>query len=184
MPSITKKLLSVGSSSDEDKTLIFKSAGCFIVDNDTLNIVSFAPRENGRDLYKLGVDLTTLDPEANLLHHQSQATLWHKRLGHFHIHGIQQMINFEVIHGVPNICFSKQICSGCQLRKHIRTKMPKEATFHASRTLELIYSNVCGPFRVKSTGGARYFVTFVDDFSKKLWVYFISHKNQVLIKFR
>lgn len=62
--------------------------------------------------------------------------------------------------------------------------MPKEATYHASKILELVYSDVCRPFKINSTGGARYFVTFVDDFSRKLWVYFISHKSEVLTKFQ
>lgn len=94
------------------------------------------------------------------------------------------MINFKAINGIPNIHFSKQTCSGCQLEKHTRTKMPKEATFHASKIMEIVYSDVCGPFSFKSTGGAKYFVTFVDDFFIKLWVYFISNKKQVLDKFQ
>lgn len=61
--------------------------------------------------------------------------------------------------------------------------MSKKTTFHASKSLQLIYYGVCGPFKVNSTGGARYFITFIDDFVRKLWVYLISNKNQVLDKF-
>jgi hypothetical protein len=62
--------------------------------------------------------------------------------------------------------------------------MPKEATFHATKILQLIHSDVCGPFRTNSLGGARYFVTFIDDFSRKTWIYFLTHKSQVLTKFQ
>lgn len=94
------------------------------------------------------------------------------------------MVNFEAVSGLPQLQFSKQPCTGCQLGKHARTKMPKETTFHASEILQLVHSDVCGPFRTNSLGGARYFVTFIDDFSRKTWLYFITNKNQVLTKFQ
>ena len=94
------------------------------------------------------------------------------------------MVNFEAVTGLPHMQFSKQTCTGCQLEKHARTKMPKETTYHASKILELVHSDVCGPFRTNSSGSARYFVTFIDDFSRKNWIYFIANKNQVLTKFQ
>ena len=48
------------------------------------------------------------------------------------------MINFEVVNGILNIHFSKQTCSECQFGKHIKTKMPKDATFHASAISNLV----------------------------------------------
>lgn len=122
--------------------------------------------------------------EVNLIYPNSQATLWHKRLGHFHTKGMQRMIHFEAVRGLPNLHFSRQTCSGCQLGKHAKTKLPKEAAHHSSKILELVHSNVCGSFRVNSLGGSRYFVTFIDDFSRKMWIYFITNKSQVLMKFQ
>lgn len=62
--------------------------------------------------------------------------------------------------------------------------MPKQTSHHASKFLELVHSDVCGPFRVNSLGGCRYFVTFIDDYSRKLWIYFLTNNNQVLSKFQ
>ena len=45
--------------------------------------------------------------------------------------------------------------------------------------LELVYSDVCGPTNVKSLGGASYFVTFIDDASKKVWAYPMKNKAEV-----
>ena len=50
--------------------------------------------------------------------------------------------------------------------------------------LELVHSDVCGPLKVKSYGGASYFVTFIDDYSRKLWVYALKTKDHVLEKFK
>ena len=37
--------------------------------------------------------------------------------------------------------------------------------------LQLVHSDVCGPMPMASMGGALYFVTFIDDFLQKVWVY-------------
>ena len=95
------------------------------------------------------------------------------------------MIASDAVRGLPRLRFSpSHTCSSCHLGKHARTRMPKTATHRASQILELVHSDVCGPFKTNSTGGARYFITFVDDFSRKLWIYFISQKSQVLEKFQ
>jgi len=50
--------------------------------------------------------------------------------------------------------------------------------------LELVHSDVCGPLKVKSFTGALYFITFIDDCSRKLWVYALKTKDQVLEKLK
>ena len=42
-----------------------------------------------------------------------------------------------------------------------------------------MHSDVCGPMPMASMGGALYFVTFIDDFSRKVWVYSLRRKDQV-----
>lgn len=181
-PGITKNLLSVGTLADQHKTLVFRSNGCFVIDNTTLKVELFAPREKG--LYKLSGVHTSPTPEVNMLYTNSQARLWHMRLGHFHTKGLQRMINFEAVKGLPPLRFSRYTCNGCQLGKHSRTKLPKHTSHSTTQILELIHSDVCGPFKVNSLGGHKFFVTFIDDFSRKMWVFFISHKSQVLSKFQ
>ena len=183
-PGITKNLLSVGSLTDQDKTLIFISEDCFILNNLSLAIEAFAPREATKGLYRLRGVSPVEGPEINSLSLSNKAAIWHKRLGHFHIRGLQRMINSAAVKGLPPLHFPKHICGSCQLGKQAKTKMPKVTTHHASKILELIHSDVRGPFRVQSTGGAKFFVTFIDDFSKKIWIYFISHKSHVLAKFQ
>jgi hypothetical protein len=53
----------------------------------------------------------------------------------------------------------------------------------AKQRLELIHSDLCGPMSEASWGGARYFITFTDDFSCKTFVYFLQSKDQVMNKF-
>ena len=41
-----------------------------------------------------------------------------------------------------------------------------------------------GPSPVSSLGGSRFYVTFIDDFSMKVWVYFLKHKSDVFATFK
>ena len=43
-----------------------------------------------------------------------------------------------------------------------------------TNVLDLVYFDVCGPIDVESLGGNKYFVTFIDDASQKVWVYFLK----------
>ncbi|MGV7994907.1 DDE-type integrase/transposase/recombinase, partial [Mycobacterium kansasii] len=50
--------------------------------------------------------------------------------------------------------------------------------------LELVHTDVWGSTQVLSLGGSRYFVSFIDDASRKLWVYFLNHKSDVFDVFK
>ena len=47
-----------------------------------------------------------------------------------------------------------------------------------------MHSDVWGPTRESSLGGSMYYVTFIDDFSRKVWVYFMKQKSEVFDKFK
>ena len=38
--------------------------------------------------------------------------------------------------------------------------------------------------QTESIGGRFYFLTFIDDFSKKNWIYFLRHKSEMFAKFK
>ena len=50
--------------------------------------------------------------------------------------------------------------------------------------MELVHTDVWGPAKVSSFGGSLYFVTFIDDASRKLWVYFLKQKSDVFDVFK
>ena len=47
-----------------------------------------------------------------------------------------------------------------------------------------MHSDVCGPMQTQSIGGAKYFVTFIDDYTRCCAVYFMKHKSEVFDKFK
>ena len=54
----------------------------------------------------------------------------------------------------------------------------------AKGILEIIHSDVCGPMSSSSLSGYVYNVSFIDDFSRKTWIYFMKNKDEVFSKFK
>ena len=79
---------------------------------------------------------------------------------------------------------SAEICEKCVQGKQHRNSLSKDTGRRTKHQLEVVYFNVCGPMQVDSCGGNRYFVTFIDDFSRKLWIYLIKRKNEVVDVFK
>lgn len=57
-------------------------------------------------------------------------------------------------------------------------------TWIAKDVLELVHSDLCGPINPTSNGGKRYLITFIDDFLRKTWVYFLDEKSEAFSIFK
>src|SRR5713226_4244366 len=64
-------------------------------------------------------------------------------------------------------------------RKYHRDSFDKCASWHASVPLELVHSDLCGSLPYASFSSFRYFLTFIDDYSRRTWVYFLKLKSEV-----
>lgn len=73
-------------------------------------------------------------------------------------------------------------CIICAKGKHSRAPSNDRGK-RADKLLEIIHTDVCGPMPVMSLGIAKYFVTFIDDFSRKVHVYVLKSKSEVFNKF-
>ena len=86
--------------------------------------------------------------------------------------------------GLPKIKFSKGVCQGCILGKHPERRYERASHERTSAPLELIHSDVAGPFTHMSMSQSKYELTFIDDFSRYYWVYFLKHKSKVFDLFK
>ena len=50
--------------------------------------------------------------------------------------------------------------------------------------LEIIHSDVCGPFSEMARGGFIYFITFIDDLSRYEHLFLMKHKSESFKKFK
>jgi hypothetical protein len=84
-----------------------------------------------------------------------------------------------MVDGLPNIHFSKGICEGCVLGKHPQEKFDKGKTQKDSFPLDLILSDLMGPFLHPSISKSRYVLIFFYDFSRFTWILFLRKKSEV-----
>ncbi|CAL2253623.1 unnamed protein product [Prunus armeniaca] len=68
--------------------------------------------------------------------------------------------------------------------KNQREAFPQESKWRANEPLGLIHSDICGPMQTPSLGGNRYFITFIDDYSRMCWVYFLRNKSDAFHVFK
>jgi hypothetical protein len=89
-----------------------------------------------------------------------------------------------MVEGIPELQSTHEgICKGCALGKNIKKPFPSSNN-RSKEILDLIHSDVCSPMPVKSLGGSFYFVIFIDDYSRKTWLYLLKTKEEVFSKFQ
>jgi transposase InsO family protein len=88
-----------------------------------------------------------------------------------------------MVKGLPIFKEKNSPCESCILGKHKRTSFPQSST-QAKQHLEPVHTNLCGPMHTTSTDGNVYFLTFIDDFNRKIWIYFLRHKSKNFAKFK
>ncbi|PNX79017.1 putative copia-type protein, partial [Trifolium pratense] len=110
--------------------------------------------------------------------------LWHKRYGHLNFRSLSELNSKELVYGVPKINVKHAICDICIKSKQSRLPFVKEMTKRACVALEVIHSDICGPFEVPSLSGSKYFITFVDEYTRMLWLYTIKFKREALDVFK
>ena len=124
--------------------------------------------------------LLHVSPPTTLLSHaKNTSKIWHEIFGHLNFKYMKQLHNDNMVEGFPSIQTFDGVCAGCLVCKHPEKKYDVGKEHRASSTLDLIHSDVAVPIPTKSINGCRYFLTFIDDFSRYCWIYFIKQKSKV-----
>ena len=88
-----------------------------------------------------------------------------------------------MVKGLPVIHEQSSTCEDCIIGKHYRDSFPT-STSQAKEHLELVHTYLRGPMQTQSIGGSFYFLTFIDDFSRKIWIYFLKNKSETFSSFK
>ena len=95
------------------------------------------------------------------------------------------MVSNELVTGVKiPVSAEFSFCEGCIEGKMKRKPFKPVGEIRSTRKLQRVHSDVCGPMPTESIGKRKYFVTFIDDFSRCCSVYFIRNKSEVFEKFK
>jgi hypothetical protein len=80
---------------------------------------------------------------------------------------------------LPLVSCRDGVCASCVLGKHHQDSFDKHASWQASAPLQLVHNDLCGPLSSSPFFVSKYFLTFMDDFFKLSWVYFLKLKSEV-----
>jgi transposase InsO family protein len=105
-----------------------------------------------------------------------------RRFAHLHYRALPVLR--RMVTGIPELQVEHEgVCRGCTLGKNTKGPYPSSDS-RSKGILDLVHSDVCRPMTVSSLGGFLYYVTFIDDFSWKTWIYFMKTKDEVFNRFQ
>ena len=181
VPQLASNLFSVRASTLRENIVSFGSQ-CWIRNKKKRLICTGLPAGK---LYKLNCEvMKSLKGRANIAEEASEKIdLWHRRLAHVNVRQLRQLTaNAD---GIDLPLDGKQsFCEACVQGKMHRLPHPPLKDIKSTERLQLVYTDVCGPMQTQSIGGSRYFITFVDDYSRYCRSYFMKQKSEALDKFK
>ena len=178
VPGMTSNLVVVSALEDEGYDVLFSRGRVYIQKYGSSERFEIGIRDGG--LYRLTAKLLKA-----LVHDTiSSIELWHRRLAHLHYRVLPPLRKVSI--GLPE--FGDQhsgVCRGCALGKNDERPFQSNDS-KAKGILDLIHSDLCGPMFVDTFSEFSYFITFIDDYSWKTWIYFLKSKesDEVLDRFK
>ena len=117
--------------------------------------------------------LESKDEESNVPDvSRGDTMLWHQRLRHIGEKGLQSLQGKGMVEGISNCNSDFDFWEYCLYGKQNQVKFPSDA-MREKEILELIHSDVFSPILVPRLGGSVLYVSFIDDFSRNSWLYFL-----------
>lgn len=174
IPELKKNLISVGQLDDCGHSVVFSENSWKV----TKGAMVLARGKKMGTLYSTtGLNNTIATTVA-----ESTSDLWHCRLGHMSQKGMKELLSRGKLPELKSVDLG--MCESCIMGKQKKVSFLKGGRTLRPEKLDLVHTDVWGPSPVASLGGSRYYVTFIDDHSRKVWVYFLKHKSEVFNVFK
>ena len=109
---------------------------------------------------------------------EESSLLWHRRLGHISIQRIKRIVNEGVLCALDFIDF--ETCLDCIKGK--QTNKSKKGATRSKHFLEIIQTDIYCPDMDGSD--PKYFITFIDDYSRYMYLYLLRSKDKALETFK
>ena len=161
----------------ENSSIIARNGTAKIYNNNR-KLIAVANKVNG--LYTM--KSTVIENEIKNLYTNTEKITekekWHRALGHVNFRYLSKLVNSKLVEGLPEKLENDLLtCANCIESK--MSKVPfKNDRSKTSEILELIHTDLNGPHRTTGYGGEKYFLTFIDDYSKCAKIYCIKRKSE------
>ena len=180
VPSLRVNILSLGKLDEDGFASTLEGGVLSIFDKEGKQFARV--RNTNGSMYLLNLSVSEscqISREEDL-----EVWLWHHRFCHQNFLTIDDMRRGEMVRGLPNISFSDRLCRNCVAGKQGRSAFPSASSFQATRRLELLYGDICGPITPSTIGNRRYYFLLVDDFTRIMWVFFLREKSEAFQHFK
>ena len=176
VPDISNNLLFVYKFNNDSRTLMeFHPSLFHVKDLATRRLLLQGPSKHG--LYPFPPLSKDHSSPCALLGKCTSFNNWHSRLGHPAFRIVSQIISRF---GLPTFSNkSEPACSAC-LRAKSKQLPFFNSTSQIKAPLDLIYSDLWGPSSVCSRTGHKYYISFLDAYSRYKWLFPITLKNDAL----
>jgi len=184
-PNVAANLVSIQRFClDNDCYFILTSTHYYIIDLQTQTLLLEGKSENGMYPLRLGKKSHQGNKAFTaILGIKTSPLVWHYRLGHPSSDIVTRVVkdNKLPLCSLNKTDLNKTICTSCQLGKG--KKHPFSASTRVSTSpLQLIHTDFwTSP--VLSITGFKYYVAFIDDFSRFTWIYPLHHKSETFPTF-
>lgn len=169
VPDLRTSLLSVSQLAKEGNIIVFDNNGVYLNDRKIAAMNNNQYICDSQALSVVQENIDTAEENGKWCIHE-----WHRRMAHRNIHDIKYMRRF----GLPvKDCDCSDDCEDCFVGKMKKRPFGRGTVF--SQPLDCVVSDVCGPLQTESIGRKRYFVTFIDAYSRYCEVNFIREKSDV-----
>jgi hypothetical protein len=185
VPSLHYSLLSVAQITNSLQCIvIFWPNRCVFKDIRTRRTIGYGTRRG--KLYYLNMEpagssqlAQAFSTEGSTKSDQARVWLWHRRLGHASFGYLKKLFPKLFL----NLSSSDFKCDICELAKSHRVPFP--IRMHKSPIpFMVVHSDVWGPAKIPSLNGSRWFVSFIDDYSRMTWVCLMKTKDEVSMLFK
>ncbi|GJT40358.1 retrovirus-related pol polyprotein from transposon TNT 1-94 [Tanacetum coccineum] len=147
--------------------------------NDSRVVLSRIRRDNC--VYSLDGHAMAGELNASVEKKGSHAQVWHKRLGHISKAGLQ-VLEKQGLFGKKSLG-KLDFCENCDLGKsHLFSFGVGRHTTQG--VIDYVHSDLWGLFLVESLGGKLYFLSIINDYSTRVWVYILRFKHKAFGKFK
>ena len=176
---LSHNLLSVGQLVDNHYDVHFSRDGCSVQDQVSGIVIAKGPKVGRLFPLHIASHVAFSSSIAN------KSEVWHKRLGHPNLAILSHLFTSALLGQSDQISLSRSSfdCSTCKLGKSKILPFQISGS-RATKCFEVIHSDVWGISPVISHAQYKYFVTFIDDYSRFTWIYFLRSKSEVLQVFQ
>jgi transposase InsO family protein len=193
VPKLRKNLLSITCLMRDGIDASFKSSDMTCMLKRGSKVVGRAILSNNLwVLDTVGNGSSTLEKNGgamvNVAQGKQSMEVWHLRFNHLNQADLRRMAKDQVVRGLDingNGSLREEHCFGCLLGKQHRESFGSATTSERREPLALVHSDLVGPMEVETIQSRkRYILTFIDDCTRRSWIYLIRSKDEVFHWFK